>query len=53
MGAQVPIVMSFLDYGNKVSGLGPMFEPTGDIEADMVRIKAFYAPFKGKNPDQF
>ena len=53
LGAQVPIVMSFLDYGNKVSGLGPMFEPTGDIEADMVRIKAFYAPFKGKNPDQF
>jgi 1-acyl-sn-glycerol-3-phosphate acyltransferase len=53
LGAQVPIVMSFLDYGNKVSGLGPAFEPTGDIEADMVRIKAFYAPFKGKNPDQF
>ena len=53
LGAQVPIVMSFLDFGNKVSGLGPMFEPTGDIEADMVRIKAFYAPFKGKNPDQF
>jgi 1-acyl-sn-glycerol-3-phosphate acyltransferase len=53
LGAQVPIVMSFLDYGNKVSGLGPTFDPTGDIEADMVRIKAFYAPFKGKNPQQF
>jgi len=53
LGAQVPIVMSFMDYGNKVSGLGPAFLPTGDIEADMVAIKAFYAPFKGKNPDQF
>jgi len=53
LGAQVPIVMSFMDYGNKVSGLGPAFMPTGDIEADMVAIKAFYAPFKGKNPDQF
>ena len=53
LGAQVPIVMSFMDYGNKVSGLGPAFVPTGDIEADMVAIKAFYAPFKGKNPDQF
>jgi hypothetical protein len=30
-----------------------MFEPTGDIEADKVAIKAVYAPFKGKNPDQF
>ena len=53
LGAQVPIVMSFMDYGNKVSGLGPAFLPTGDIEADMVAIKAFYAPFKGKNPEQF
>ena len=53
LGAQVPIVMSFMDYGNKVSGLGPTFLPTGDIEADIVAIKAFYAPFKGKNPEQF
>jgi 1-acyl-sn-glycerol-3-phosphate acyltransferase len=50
--AQVPIVMAYLDYSRKVGGLGPVFEPTGDIEADMIRIKAFYAPFKGKNPDQ-
>jgi len=53
VGAQVPIVMAFMDYERKISGLGPVFEPTGDIEADMVAIKAFYAPFKGKNPDQF
>jgi hypothetical protein len=37
----------------KKSGLGPAFMPTGDLEADMTQIKAFYAPFKGKNPDQF
>ena len=53
VGAQVPIVMAYMDYARKESGLGPVFEPTGDIEADMVRIKAFYAPFKGKNPSQF
>ena len=52
-GAQVPIVMAYLDYSRKVGGLGPIFQPTGDIEADMESIKAFYAPFKGKNPDQF
>lgn len=51
--AQVPIVMAYMDYGRKVSGIGPMFVPTGDLEADMVRIKAFYAPFKGKNAAQF
>ncbi len=53
VGAQVPIVMAYMDYERKVSGLGPVFHPTGDIEADMVAIKAFYAPFKGKNADQF
>ena len=51
--AQVPIVMAYMDYERKVSGLGPAFYPSGDLEADMVHIKAFYAPFKGKNPDQF
>jgi hypothetical protein len=53
VGAQVPIVMAYMDYERKISGLGPVFHPTGDIEADMVAIKAFYAPFKGKNADQF
>jgi 1-acyl-sn-glycerol-3-phosphate acyltransferase len=51
--AQVPIVLGYMDYSRKVSGLGPLFYPTGDIEQDMMTIKAFYAPFKGKNPDQF
>ena len=53
VGAQVPIVMAYMDYKRKLSGLGPVFRPTGDIEADMVAIKAFYAPFTGRNADQF
>jgi len=51
--AQVPIVLAFLDYERKIGGLGPIFTPTGDIEADMLAIKAFYAPIKGKNAAQF
>jgi 1-acyl-sn-glycerol-3-phosphate acyltransferase len=51
--AQVPIVMAYMDYERKISGLGPLFEPNGDVEADMAAIKAFYAPFKGKNAAQF
>ena len=53
LGAQVPIVMAYMDYEKKQSGLGPVFVPTGDIEADMATIKAFYAPFKGKHADRF
>jgi 1-acyl-sn-glycerol-3-phosphate acyltransferase len=51
--AKVPIVMAYMDYSRKVSGLGPLFHPTGDIDRDMVAIRAFYAPFKGKNAEQF
>ena len=51
--AGVPIVMAYMDYAAKRSGLGPLFQPTGDVEADMAAIKAFYAPFKGRNADQF
>jgi 1-acyl-sn-glycerol-3-phosphate acyltransferase len=51
--AGVPIVMAYMDYANKRSGLGPVLHPTGDIEQDMLAIKRFYAPFKGKNADQF
>ena len=51
--ANVPIVMAYMDYADKRSGLGPLFEPTGDIDADMNAIKAFYAPFRGKNAAQF
>jgi 1-acyl-sn-glycerol-3-phosphate acyltransferase len=53
LGAKVPIVMAYMDYAHKRSGLGPIFEPTGDVEEDMTAIKAFYAPFKGKNAGQF
>ncbi|MCF8146984.1 MAG: lysophospholipid acyltransferase family protein [Sulfuritalea sp.] len=53
LGANVPIVMAYMDYARKESGLGPVFEPTGNIEADMATIQAFFKPFTGKNPDQF
>jgi 1-acyl-sn-glycerol-3-phosphate acyltransferase len=51
-GAGVPIVLAFMDYERKISGLGPVFYPTGDLQADMLRIQAFYAPYSGKNAAQ-
>jgi len=51
-GANVPIVLGFLDYRRKVGGVGPAVIPTGDIEADMKVIRAFYVGIIGKNPEQ-
>ena len=51
-GANVPIVLGFLDYRRKAGGIGPTIVPTGDIEADMKAIRAFYAGVTGKHPER-
>jgi 1-acyl-sn-glycerol-3-phosphate acyltransferase len=51
-GANVPIVMGFLDYARKVGGFGPVLIPTGDIELDLKKIRCFYGNITGKNPDK-
>ena len=51
--ADVPIVLAYMDYARKVSGLGPVFTPTGNIEADMAEIKRFYAGIQGRRPQHF
>lgn len=50
MGAEVPLVMGFLDYERKEGGFGPMLMPTGDIDTDMKEIRAFYENITGKIP---
>jgi 1-acyl-sn-glycerol-3-phosphate acyltransferase len=51
LGAGVPIALGFIDYGGKAVGVGPTVIPSGDIEADFVRIKEFYTGIEGKNPE--
>ena len=36
---------------DKVIGIGPLFELTGDMHADIARIQRWYAPYKGRNHD--
>ena len=52
MGANVPLAMGFIDYVRKEGGFGPTLMPTGDIEADMEKIRAFYYNITAKNPDK-
>jgi 1-acyl-sn-glycerol-3-phosphate acyltransferase len=49
-GARVPILCAFLDYERKTGGVGPIFVPTGDIGADMDRLRAFYRDIRGRYP---
>jgi 1-acyl-sn-glycerol-3-phosphate acyltransferase len=50
-GAKVPIALGFIDFKRKVAGLGGMFTPSGDFEADLPGIQSFYSGIVGKNPD--
>ena len=45
-------MLTFLDYENKRAGIGPTMTLTGDVEADMARICAFYDGIKGRHPDR-
>lgn len=49
--ADVPVILSYLDYGTKVGGIGPAVELSGDVRADMDKIRAFYAGKQGLRPD--
>jgi 1-acyl-sn-glycerol-3-phosphate acyltransferase len=49
-GARVPIVCTFLDYRRRVGGIGPLLAASGDVVADMRRIREFYADIAGKFP---
>ena len=49
-GAQVPIVLGFIDFKQKIAGLGGTHVPNGDFDADLINIQAFYAGITGKNP---
>lgn len=40
--AKVPVVPGYLDYATKRAGLGPAIMMTGDVHADMARIRAYY-----------
>jgi 1-acyl-sn-glycerol-3-phosphate acyltransferase len=48
--ADVPIVMAYVDYPNKICGLGPSLKPSGDIHADFEIIRDFYSGITGKFP---
>jgi 1-acyl-sn-glycerol-3-phosphate acyltransferase len=49
-GAAVPILCAYLDYPTRVGGIGLLLTPSGDVRADMDRVRAFYVSKRGKYP---
>lgn len=52
--AQVPITCGYLDYENKIAGVGPVvLNPTGAPGEELKPIMEFYRNIKGRHPNQF
>lgn len=47
----LPVTLAFVDAPTRTVGWGPTFELTGDVSADMDRIRAFYADKRGIKPE--
>ncbi len=51
--AGVPIALGYLDYAKKKAGVGPIIWPSGNLDADMQRIKTFYDGITPKYPSLY
>ena len=53
LAADVPVLLGFLDYKNKVAGFGPLLRMTADPQVDANQIKNFYRNIERKYPEKF
>lgn len=52
-GAGVPVFCAWLNYAEKTIGLGPLLELSDDLEADLLRAREQFRPYRGRNRDVF
>ena len=51
--SQLPIVLAFVDSNTHTGGFGPSVMPSGDVAADMAKIRAFYEGMEGLKAGNF
>jgi 1-acyl-sn-glycerol-3-phosphate acyltransferase len=51
LAADVPVALAYIDYGTRTLGIDTYVRMTGDREADMARIREFYATKRGHRPE--
>jgi 1-acyl-sn-glycerol-3-phosphate acyltransferase len=51
LGAEVPVVIGYLDYKLKRAGIGPVIIPSGNMDEDIEAMKAFGRTVTAKFPE--
>jgi len=47
--ANVPVLPAYFHYPDRIIGIGPVFELTDDMHADVRRIRDWYRPWQGRH----
>jgi hypothetical protein len=47
----VPVALAYIDFPRREIGVGAYLDLSGDMAADMARIRAFYADKVGRHPE--
>jgi hypothetical protein len=48
----VPLLLAFIDARRRECGLGGLVSLTGDVDADMARLRAFFVDKQGIVPER-
>jgi 1-acyl-sn-glycerol-3-phosphate acyltransferase len=51
--AGVPLILAYMDFGKKEVGMGEVFYPTDDVEADFDYIEKFYSGITAADPSKY
>jgi 1-acyl-sn-glycerol-3-phosphate acyltransferase len=51
LAADVPVALAYIDYGTRTLGIDTYLRMTGDRDADMAKIREFYAGKRGRRPE--
>lgn len=51
LAGDLPVALAYIDYGARVAGIDTYVRMTGDRDADMARIRDFYAGRRGRRHD--
>ena len=52
-GANVPLQLAIVDFAKKEIKMNKVYNPMGDVEADLKTIKEYYRGVRGKHPEKF
>lgn len=53
LAAGTPITLAYADFGHKVVGIGPTFQPTGEQDAQIEEMRAFFGGITARNPEWY